>query len=384
MSPRAAVPFALTCVLLGGCLPSVQPKDGSAPTPDDTGGAPTGQRAALTTTAQDYTTGSFATVGVDDWSVDDAIFVTSGDPVVKMSAGVLYQINRYGYDNVRAYVPGDWQRPRWEVSTGDYSNPVDVERCGEALWVALYEASALRLLDPETGLSRGSLDLSAYGDGDGVGPEAAQLFAEDDVLYVVLNRLDRVDGWARRPGQVVRVDCAAEAVTGAWWVGGNPRVTRAESPGQFWVASEASTPGSGEPPALPAGLYRLDTTIEADSGAEPLRLILASPEGEPSVGPLAAAGGVAIFTRYTESYESVVDCVGLDGGPPQRLLNSAGFINAAAANAAGEVWLTSHWGWTDPDNDQPGVHVVDPAACALRNAGAPIATRLAPTSLAFY
>ena len=380
--------FALGWLILGGCLPTVTPKGGSAPTPDDSGEeAQTGERAALTTTSQDYTTGSFATVGVDDWRVDDAIFVTSGDPVVKSSGGVVYQINRYGYDNVRAYVPGDWQRPTWEVSTGDYSNPVDVERCGDALWVALYESSSLRLLDPETGLTRGSLDLSAYADGDDVGPEAAQLFADDNVLYVVINRLDRADGWARRPGQVLRVDCAAQEVTGAWSVGGNPRVARAELPGQFWVASEASAPGSGDPPALAAGLYLLDTrtnAAEADGEPDALRLILPSPDGEPSVGPLSAAGGVAIFTRYTAAYESVVDCVPLDGGPPQRLMQSPGFINAAAANAAGEVWLTSHWGWTDPDNDQPGVHVVDPVACALRNEGAPIATRLAPTSVAFY
>lgn len=382
---RARLGITLAGLVLGGCLPSVQPKAGEAPTPEDSGGAePSGERAALTTTAQDYTTGSFATVGVDDWSVDDELFVTSGDPVVKVSGGVVYQINRYGYDSVRAYTPGAWQRPRWEVSTGDYSNPVDVERCGEALWVALYEEPALRLLDPETGLSRGSLDLSAYADGDGVGPEPAQLFAEGGALYVALQRLDRSAGWARREGALLRVDCATQAVTGAWALGGNPRLARAEAPGQFWVASEATAPEGGGSPALAAGLYLLDTAGAPEGGPPPLRLILAEDPALPAVGPLSAAGGVAIFTRYTEAYQSVVDCVPLDGGPPTRLMESTGFINAAAANAAGEVWLSSHWGWTDPDNDQPGLHVVDPARCALRNEGAPIPTRLAPTSLAFY
>jgi len=95
-----------------------------------------------------------AKVGRPDMTVNVGGIIPQDDVAKLVEAGVarvyhtgtgMDEIVGSVRDSVRAYAPGDWQRPKWEVSTGDYSNPVDVERCGEALWVALYESSALRL-----------------------------------------------------------------------------------------------------------------------------------------------------------------------------------------------------------------------------------------------
>ena len=73
----------------------------------------------LTSVSSDYSTGAFASVDLSDWSITDELFVTASDAAVSADEGMVFQVNRLGYDNVRMYEPGSWGEPIWEQSVGD-------------------------------------------------------------------------------------------------------------------------------------------------------------------------------------------------------------------------------------------------------------------------
>jgi hypothetical protein len=382
MRPPTALPLLwpslLLCAAAAACAPRVKPAGGGGPAdPDSGGGGDAPVVAVVTTASQDYATGAFSTVTLDGWAVDDGLFLTSGDPVVRVSGGVVWQINRYGTDTLRAYAPGAWTRPLFEVSTGQMSNPVDAERCGDDLWVALYEEDALRRLDPETGLVRGSFDLSPWADGDGVGPEPASLLAVEGRLYVALQRRDRGDSWARRAGVVLAIDCAGATLQAAWPVGGNPKLHRGGGADGLLLTAEPVDGAGGS-----AGLYLVDPSAP-DGDPNAARMVFALPADQPHAGPAAAAGGAAALIAYRDDWQSVVWCVDLRGGEPRLLREDTAFFNAAAPAPNGELWLSSHWGWASPEVDQTGLWVVDPVACAVENPDAPIALGMGPTALDF-
>ena len=382
--PRALPLLCTYATICGGaaCAPRVQPQSGGAAIDADSGPNGAGSVVAVVTTAsQDYATGAFSTVTLEGWTVDDGLFLTSGDPVVRVSGGLVLQINRYGTDTLRAYTPGAWTRPDFEVSTGAMSNPVDAEMCGDALWVALYEQAELRRLDPQTGLVVGRFDLGPWSDGDGVGPEAGSMLSIDGRLFVALQRRDREDAWARRPGAVLAIDCAAGSLHASWTVGGNPRLHRGGGDDGLLLTAEPVDGASTAAPAA-AGLYVLDPAA-ADGAPDAARLVFALPENQPAPGPAAAVDGKAALIAYRDDWQSVVWCVDLRSGDAQMLLEDTAFFNAAAPAPNGELWLGAHWGWARPQDDRTGLWVVDPVRCALRNPDAPIALGMGPTALDF-
>ena len=62
--------------------------------------------------------GDAATVALSDFSVNDEVFVTSGDPSVVAQGGLVFQFNSGSDNNLRAYEPGEWSQPLWEISVG--------------------------------------------------------------------------------------------------------------------------------------------------------------------------------------------------------------------------------------------------------------------------
>lgn len=105
--------------------------------------------------------------------------------------GKVYIINRLNRDNIQVLDPELAYLTVLEFSTGTASNPQDIALLDPGLAaVALYERSVLAFYDPRSGSPRGELSLGGYPDPDGL-PETASLFAQDDRLFVAIQRLDR-------------------------------------------------------------------------------------------------------------------------------------------------------------------------------------------------
>lgn len=338
---------------------------------EDSGGPVAGAQAVLTTVSMDFATGALATVSLEDGSVQDLLAPTSGDAVVRAIGEEAVVLNRYGYDNLRFYTPGDWSAPRLEVSVGDDqgpTNPVEASSCGEDLLVLLYERDRAIFLSPETGAVTGSLDLSAWNDADGQSPEAGSLAALGGKLYIGLERLDRSAGWSDAGGVVLEVDCEARSISREWAAPANANVAP-------WPGGEGLLVTGRAWGELAAGVY----TFTPEGG-----LVLAVPVSEGEVAGVAASGSSLVFTTLAEDYSSYgIHCADLGSGSSTEIDRREEFLADLVASPTGEAWIAAHWGWNDSDAATPGLFRWDIASCAAIDADRPLRFSLAPSSLTF-
>lgn len=339
------------------------------PDPDtgDTGGTAASGYAVVTTVAGDYTTGSFATINLDDWTVSDDLFVTSGDPAVASSGDAVFQINRFGYDTIRSFTPGEWLEPSWEKELEDASNPQDAVICGDDLFVSLFETDALGVYDPATGNLAGTVDLSAFADTD-ASPEAASLAVIGDSLYVGLQRLNRTgDFWTDDGAIVAEVDCATRAVTDSWDVGGNTSIAPLLDTDSLLVWARNYDKILG-------GLYVLDPT--AGELSSPIEITGEEIQGAAGFGDKAIA-----FSLAQDYSHYALHCIDLATGDVTSTETDE-YYTAIRAHDNGEAWLTLGSSWLNAEAPT-GVRVFDIATCAEKTTE-PIALSLFPTSVAFY
>ena len=333
---------------LGACLPHVDVDT------DAGDGLVDGAQVVLTTLADDYSVGALSTVDLDDWAVADGLVPTSGDAVVRVDDGRIYQLDRFNYDTVRVFEPGSWE-PRVEFEVGDLANPHDVDVCGGKLFVSLHGRDHLAVYD-ERGWLAGTVDLSAFADGDDVGPEPSGLVERDGQLFVALHRKDRSDGWANAGGRVVQVDCAAEEVVDSWAIGANTSVHDGE--GGVFVTGGAWDGDAG-------GLWWLDGDVE--------RLV------ETDVGIDAVVGGPEQALVIGHDADDVYGVYCFDG--ELELVEATGsYLVAAAATATGQAWISARSHWSDTESEA-GLLVYDIASCT-RIGDDWVRTELDPYSLA--
>ncbi|NOY28434.1 MAG: SMP-30/gluconolactonase/LRE family protein [Oligoflexia bacterium] len=372
-------PLVPLAVLLSGCVPSALRDDsGSTSTLPDGGGSSNsaGQHTAvMTTVSMDYATGSLATVDLDSWAVDDSLTTVAGDAGLTVDDGLVIQLNRYGYDTVRLYTPGQWDAPDLELGVGDAqgsTNPHDAAICQGRLFVTLYERDYIAIYDPTGGTLTGTVDLSAYDDADSSGPEPSGIVQRGDKLYVALERLDRDQGWVDAGGKVVEVDCSSGSATRAWDIGGNTRVFDWPDHDQILVGARAFGGMAG-------GIYALDPA------ADSVTLLADVEAGGESLYDVAAYGDGAIITTLSSDLSTYgIDCVDLGTGTITQLDQRTEFLQGIAGNDRGQAWIAASWGWTDPKSASPGVFVYDIPGCTSLTGDSPIALSLAPASIAFY
>ncbi len=325
--------------------------------------------AVVATVASDYSTGSFATVSLDDWTVNDELFVTSGDPAVSADEGMVFQINRYGSDTMRMYEPGTWDAPVWETALEDGSNPHEARVCDGKVFTTLYGADSIGVYDPSTGNLAGAVDLSGFADSDATGPEADTLVELDGKLYVAMNRLNRDAYWADEGGVVAEVDCSGETVSASWSVGGNTTVHPwPGQDGELLVLARAYGDDA-------SGIYALDPAADTVS-------YIGGLDGYDPIG-IAAWGDRAIVAGLASDWSSyAIACVDLGTGETLSLDTTNSYITDVAVNDRGEAWLAAGPSWLDPDADA-GLFVYDIATCTEMD-GSPIGLSLYPMSVAFY
>ena len=124
--------------------------------------------------------------------------------------GLLYVVNRYGYDNIQVIDPAQGYATVRQFSVGNGTNPQDIAFASPTkAYVSRLGSPDLLIVDPSTGASLGVVPLAAWADADG-NPEAAHLAVVGDLLFVALERL--ANFVPADTGLVVVVDMRADTV----------------------------------------------------------------------------------------------------------------------------------------------------------------------------
>ncbi len=343
--------------------------DTDTDTGTDTGTDTLPTMALVATVADDYSAGVLATVSLADWSVADSITTSPTDVGLDYDDGAVYLMGRWGSDYVRKYAPGSWDEPTWEVSTGTKSNPYVARECDGKLFVTLYGRKNLGVYDPATGVVAGTVDLSAYDDGDGY-PEASSMVESDGKLYIALNQLDQDNRWAADGGKIVEVDCASMTVTQDWSAEPNPSI--GEWPGVGMVVT--------------TGVYDVagDGAVYSFSPGNGLSAALWTETAE--VGDLAGAAMVDATHGIvlTTDADSVTTARCYDSGTTAAVMQTNSYISGVVPVGDGTtVWVLGRYNYANPDSSG-GIAVIDAQVCADLTASGWLTLGFSPSAVAFY
>lgn len=147
-------------------------------------------RAFVVTT--DYYTGSFSTIDIATQTATKDIAPIHSDAVAVYRKGKVYVVNRLGQDNITVLDPMDNFNVLKQFSTGNGSNPYDIEFLSDIkAYVSRYGINSILRVNPEDGIEIGTIDLSSLADDNDSIPEMAYMLLKDDELYVAIQRLDR-------------------------------------------------------------------------------------------------------------------------------------------------------------------------------------------------
>lgn len=205
-------------------------------------------QAVMTTT--DYATGGLSSLDPGTNTAANDHLTIHSDAVVRTYRDKVYILNRLGQDNVIVLDGDDLQTPLTQYSTGNGTNPHDIAFVSEEkAYISLYERTQLLIVNPVTGDSLGTVDLSTFADADGL-PEISQLVINGDRLFAACHRLDRENGWVPTEFSaiavvdvstdlLVDVEPDKEGVQGILMAGKNP--SGAALRGSKWYLSAVNT-----------------------------------------------------------------------------------------------------------------------------------------------
>jgi hypothetical protein len=211
----------------------------------------TSARAAATrgyVLTTDYTSGTLGVVDLATHAVTPDVAAVSADPVARCYRGLVYVVNRFGYDNIQVIDPAQGYATVRQFSVGNGSNPQDIAFASPTrAYVSRLGSPDLLIVDPSTGAELGVVPLGAWADGDG-NPEVAHLAVVGDLLFVALERLANFA--PADTGLVVVVDMRADTVYDADPAAPGVQVVRLAgmNPGTDFARPEPG--GEGEPTHL--------------------------------------------------------------------------------------------------------------------------------------
>jgi hypothetical protein len=158
----------------------------------------------------DYTSGTLSVVDLATRVITRDVATVSSDPVARCYRGLIYVVNRYGYDNIQVIDPQQGYATVRQFSVGNGTNPQDIAFASPSkAYVSRLGSPDLLIVDPSTGLERGVISLAAWADADG-NPEPAHLAVVGDLLFIALGRL--ANFVPADTGLVVVVDMRADTV----------------------------------------------------------------------------------------------------------------------------------------------------------------------------
>ncbi len=124
--------------------------------------------------------------------------------VVSESADTIQVIDPATFDTILTFSAGAGSRPQ-DIALVDPGTA----------YVSRYERASLLKVDPRTGQTLGTIDLSSLADADGL-PEMSMMALDRDRLFVQIQRLDRLrTGLPIRPSYLAVVDVTTDALVDA-------------------------------------------------------------------------------------------------------------------------------------------------------------------------
>ena len=341
-------------------------------------------RAILTTS--DYSSGSLAVLDLEMNEATVNVLNIHSDASVLTYRGKVYVINRLDQDNILVLDPDDLSTPLLQFSVGNGTNPQDIAFVSETkAYVARRASERVLVVDPATGDSLGSIDLSFVADADGL-PEVKFVAIFDGRLYVTCQRLDRNNESAPTDrSEVVVVDVDTDT----------PLDLDATQDGVQGIVLQAKNPFGGQ---VRIGVRLFVSCIgtfgdQTDGGIEVLDLqnnrtegiLLSEAELGGNVGAVAMLsqdrGYVVVSdTSFVNSVKGfTLAAEGVSAHVSEALPGASGGFTPTIAALKGWLYVSDQGSFTDPVT--AGLRIYDTAADTLL--AGPISTGLPPNSIAF-
>ena len=160
-------------------------------------------QAVLTTT--DYSSGGLSSLDLGTNTATNDHLTIHSDAAVRTYRNRVYVLNHLGQDNVIVLDANDLKAPLTQYSTGNGSNPHDIAFVSEEkAYISRFGRTHVLIVNPVTGDSLGSVDLSTFADADGL-PEVSQLALYGSHLFAACHRLDREKDWAPTDISVIAI-----------------------------------------------------------------------------------------------------------------------------------------------------------------------------------
>ncbi len=209
--------FFLSLLLLNACS-----SDSSSTTDDgdnisnDSPGGEKNEIAIVTTVAADFQSAAHAIVGTEaPYTTNENISPTVSDIAIAAFKNHFYRIERFNADNITKFSTDKPDTPIWQyqtLDTGDEQtgNPQTIIFLNEnKAYILRHNKNTAWIVNPsatsQAEFKIGEIDLSAYDDGDG-SPEMMNGLVVDGMLYIVMQRLDRNDGFNPLQAYIAVID----------------------------------------------------------------------------------------------------------------------------------------------------------------------------------
>lgn len=164
--------------------------------------------AVIATVAADYSSGAHSVASVDPKggprTIQNDLLPTISDITVRSHLRYFYRIERYNADNIAKFDIDNPSSPIWQYSTMgiadvESSNPLDmIFASSTKAYVLRYGSTKAWVVNPsatsESAFKKGTLNLSAYADSDGL-PEMCSGVIAEGKLFIVMQRLNRDKGY---------------------------------------------------------------------------------------------------------------------------------------------------------------------------------------------
>lgn len=192
----------ITSILFLHC--DIKPKQSSE--------SPSDNVAFVVTT--DYSIGSYSTIGLESLNPygDLGPGLIHSDAVARYHNNRVYIVNRLGRDNIQVLDPAENFKTIQEISTGSSSNPHDIIIINsQKAYVSLYGETYLLVLNPESGETISTIDLSLYAENSNGVPNMSQMYLHGNRLFIAIQRLN--SSWA--PGEyssVIVIDTDSDSI----------------------------------------------------------------------------------------------------------------------------------------------------------------------------
>ncbi|HIE04271.1 MAG TPA: hypothetical protein EYP61_05880 [Candidatus Latescibacteria bacterium] len=329
--------------------------------------ASAGEVVVITTT--DFTSGNLAAIVDGEVTARSDLLPIHSDNWVVAWGGYIYVVERLYGDDIIKLSPQDLSTPIYQKSVGNKANPYDIAFVDEhKAYVSRYGRTSLLIIDPATGDSTGSVDLSAYVAYAGTDsaesvPHMTYMAISGRKLYVACQRLK---GWnPADTSLVVVVDTKTDRVVKVIPLEKRNPVALSLYEDKIYLACVGSywDPTDG-------GIEVVDLRTDMDLGV----LVDEGALGGNVSGVLVVSpdkGYALVMTQWPETYVKPFDP--RDGSAADALPGAKAAVHMAMSSS-GRLYVA------DRSEEAPGIYIYDTSDDAL--IAGPVPTGLPPSCVA--